>query len=138
MLDGQGLDLEAMAGGALGRDDAAALQHRRQLAVLGSLQPFLRGLEPAGEPDGSSGSSRQQPWTPADAEAERQSAAALIARCRQLLDVMPTSAAQDEALLAAGGQQLSPRLRLAVTARLERKHLLHTAIAVLQRYLAQT
>jgi len=57
----------------------------------------------------------------------------LQAQCRSLLSRMPTSAAEDEALLS-GPQQLGVRQQAAVAARLETKRLILAASGALQRY----
>lgn len=162
LLDSHGLlDLEAMGAAALGSAHPEAAQQRRRLAVLGSLQPLLRDLQPAAaggswEGDGGGGSgSGSSVWSShsnASAAAddrgrEQQLARQVAAHWRELLSSMPTGVAEDEALLAAdaskppyssgggGTQRLGPRLRAAIEARLERKRLLHTGVEALQRYL---
>lgn len=149
VLDGRGwLDLEAMAGPALRQTDAAAVQQRRALAALGSLQPFLRDVPAAAAAGGSPSGG---PDTAAGVQRDRQAAAALAAQCQQQLDGMPTSIAHDTALLMACGggdqgreqggtcgdsvQHLGPRVWQAVAARLERKRLLACCRDALQRYL---
>lgn len=122
------LDLTA-AGQAAMQDSEEAAQRRRQIAAVLSLQPFLRDLVPA------AAAAAAAPLSEAELQQERQSVATLQAQCAELLGRMPTSAAEDEALLAgAGGEPLGVRRRQAVAARLESKLLLAAAAEGLQRY----
>lgn len=110
----------------MGDGEAAAAQ-RRLLASILSLQPFLRDVK------SSAAAAGLPPLPESDLARERQSVAALQAQCQALLGRMPTSAAEDEALLS-GGQQLGVRQHAAVAARLESKRLILAAAAALQWY----
>lgn len=149
MSEGQPrLDVEAMAGAALGSTDAGAIACRRRLAVLASLQPFLRDL-PAAAAEAAAAAAPSAPplLLGAELQRERAAAAALAAQCQAQLAALPTSAAQDAALLAeddAAGRQgpfgrplkLSLNVRAAVAARLERKRVLLAAVEALRCYAA--
>ncbi|PRW59741.1 acyl-coenzyme A oxidase peroxisomal isoform B [Chlorella sorokiniana] len=124
-------DLTPAATAAMGDGDEASAQ-RRLIACMMSLQPFLRDLgRPAA---GAAAAAAGLPPLPeADLARERQSVAALQVQCQALLDRMPTSAAEDEALLSSR-QQLGVRQQAAVAARLESKRLILAAADALQRY----
>ena len=124
-------DLTPAATAAMGDGEAAAAQ-RRLIASIMSLQPFLRELGRAAA--GTAGAAGElPPLAEGDMARERQSVAALQAQCQALLGRMPTSAAEDEALLS-GRQQLGVRRQAAVAARLESKRLILAAADALQRF----
>lgn len=112
-------------------DTTEAADKRRLLATVLSLQAFLR------DTGAGAAAAAAAPLAGGELQRERQSVAALEAQCHEMLGRMPTSAADDEALLQGGGergQPLGPRVQAAVAARLERKRLLAAAAAALQRY----
>jgi hypothetical protein len=112
---------------ALARDDSDERQRqRRRAATLLSLGPFLYGL-PAG-----GGTAVEPPLGEAGLAAERAAAAALRAQARSMLAALPTTIAEDEAALRAGG--LGARGAAAVAARLEHKRLAAAAAEDLGRY----
>ncbi|KAL4443959.1 hypothetical protein ABPG75_011696 [Micractinium tetrahymenae] len=138
------LDVEAMLGEELlGREDADAVQQRRAVAAVASLPLCMPDLR-----EGCSGGSAStpQPLSAAERQQEQQAAHALQAQCQEILDGMPSTAEEDEAVLAArsaaGGSTgdsmaaaaLTANARAAVSAGLERKQLLQTLTDVLQRY----
>ena len=130
---GGGMDLTAAAQGAMSDSEEAAAQ-RRLLASVLSLQPFLRDTR---APADAAAAAPMEPLEGPQLESERQSVAALLAQCDELLARAPTTLQHDEALLS--GQQgdaaaLAPRHAAAVAARLESKRLVAAAADALQRY----
>ncbi|EFN53459.1 hypothetical protein CHLNCDRAFT_136721 [Chlorella variabilis] len=140
---GGSFDLTAAAAAAMGDSEADAAR-RRLLATLMSLQPFLRDIPPAGSTASAAAAAAAAagaapPLSEAELQRERQSSAALVGQCQQLLAGMPTTVETDEALLAAdggGGERLGARRRQAVATRVEAKRLLRAAEAALQAYAA--
>jgi hypothetical protein len=114
----------------LAADDEPTVARRRRVVTLLSLRPFLRRVR------GAAAGEAPPPLGEAELQAERRSVEALRERCRSSLAAMPTSAAADEALLAAaaGGEVLGARLRQAVVARLEVKRVLEAADEALGGY----
>lgn len=127
-------DLTPAATAAMGDGEAAAAQ-RRLIASVMSLQPFLRDVGPSSAAAAAAAAAGAAPPLPQqELERERRSVAVLQAQCQALLGTtMPTSAAEDEALLASG-EQLGVRRQAAVAARLEAKRLIRAAADALQRY----
>ena len=126
-------DLTPAATAAMGDGEAAAAQ-RRLIASVMSLQPFLRDVGPSSVAAAAAAAAgAAPPLAQAELERERQSVAALQAQCQALLGRMPTTAAEDEALLASG-EQLGVRRQAAVAARLEGKRLILAAADALQQY----
>lgn len=133
----QVLDAREITAAAGGQARLEGEESQRLLAVLRSLQPFLI---PNARQAGPGQTAAAAAAKTAHLEGEellalrRQAVGALLDQCAAMRATHSTTMETDEQLLSGAEGPLNPRVRAAITARLERKRLLATAERLLKAY----